>query len=1589
MESLLTNRKINPGLLWPVFFVLFFYGFTGQALAQKTFTGAVDDFWNTAANWSPTGVPDSTYDIIIAVNKTAILNVSAHVKSVTFANDADQASSITLNGHSLTVVNSINFTDPFGSSGDQTINVGTGTLVCDTVIMANTTSASEDLDLNVSTGTITINNDIQMNGATTENIIRITSTGVLDICGTVNSGGTFDFGSAGIVKYTGTIAQSVRALTYYHLYIENSSTKTLSGATTVSGNLLVKTGSTLSLSSNSLSVSGDVIITGTLLDDNVNGTNTFSDSVAVESAGNWSVTVAESFNIGGSIYVAGSFTAGSGTYTFTGTNITIGGPTALTFSGTLSFSATATVTNNTNITLSSTSVLSGSTATWINNDTLTISTNNFTLDSLIATTTGNSVIYNNTSSVTAIPAYYYYFEKQSSGTLTIDSGVTINKHFEIDAGTVQCNYQIISLVSASAIIRNGTTLSLGSSSSPRQVLFPTNMPNGNITLGRSCTVIYNSDGNNKFSEGLNYGNLTITTNTSDKPISLSANLTVRGHFALNNSTGLVSIDATTFNIDVDSSITGSGNISFTTGTLYVGLNYTNTGGLSPGSGTVVYDGASQSVKSATYYNLTFSGSGTKTPLSNITVSQNLTIQSGATFAISSNTMQVSGTFSISGTFTDNNTSGTNTLDSVIINSGGVWNCSVAENFTISGIFTNSGTFTSGSGTYTVGGSGSRVYTGTFVFAGNVAINTGVTLQNTNSITITGNLTGFSPGTSVWQNLSGSYLGVGGTLLSTGTLTATASNNSVEYNGTSAQTIKATTYHHLLKSGSGTATAGSGITVNGNITVSEGVLLCTATITSTASSLLSVGKNDTLTLGQTSSATDVTMPTNILTSNISLDDASTLNLNTNGTQTFNASISLGNLGITTGSTSKSVTLSANYSIRGTLYLYETSGTVTLNAGTHTLELNGSLTGNGALVFSTGTLRLKGNSNSHTGTFTPGDTVRLVGTESAQSIRGAAYKNLVLDNTHGATLSGSATLTKTLEVVNGILSGGGNLTLVSDGSGTGRIVGPSGGNYIDGAVTVQCYIPAAAIKRFRSISSPLATTAYSQFIDDIYVSGTGGVSNGFDASPDNRSTIYTYQESTGGAGRGWVASTNITNSVTPGQGMLVYVRGDRSVSNPFSTTTASNDATVDFTGTLNQGNISPTLSYTNTGNATDDGWNLVGNPYPSQIDWTSLTKNDLSSFYYIYNPATGSYEADNGANKIACTQAFFVQATGAAPSISFSESSKTGDAPVRYFKSAATQLHISMHRDSIHADMMKLVSGGTRFYTATEDAVKFTNSTLNIYTLTKDSVPVQINSFPFKQTGTDTVEVFINGAAGTYTLKNRSAGYGQFQQVLLFDKFLNTTVNFIQFPDYVFHITANTQSKGNRFMLLFNHTASLPVHILSFKGGISGKTGSGLSKVNLSWETTREEQLHAYVIQRSGNGVDFEDIGTVEALNSERYYQYTFTDEVNLSMGETMYYRLRTIEYSGNETQSSVLAIRLGDNLSGNQHMQLFPNPAKDVIQVVFPDMVPPVLHIYSPLGEKVFSAPVGMAQHIFKLPTLLPGLYRVVAGSYVSTLLIVK
>lgn len=117
---------------------------------------------------------------------------------------------------------------------------------------------------------------------------------------------------------------------------------------------------------------------------------------------------------------------------------------------------------------------------------------------------------------------------------------------------------------------------------------------------------------------------------------------------------------------------------------------------------------------------------------------------------------------------------------------------------------------------------------------------------------------------------------------------------------------------------------------------------------------------------------------------------------------------------------------------------------------------------------------------------------------------------------------------------------------------------------------------------------------------------------------------------------------------------------------------------FSGTLNTGTFTtgqgglPALSYTdfdNDGDDSQDGWNLIGNPYPSAVDWDALARTNIDNSIYFWRngnyeyyvgTAGTDYEATGttrGSAHIPAMQAFFVKANAENPEISFTNTART--------------------------------------------------------------------------------------------------------------------------------------------------------------------------------------------------------------------------------------------------------------------------------------------------------------------------------------------
>lgn len=115
--------------------------------------------------------------------------------------------------------------------------------------------------------------------------------------------------------------------------------------------------------------------------------------------------------------------------------------------------------------------------------------------------------------------------------------------------------------------------------------------------------------------------------------------------------------------------------------------------------------------------------------------------------------------------------------------------------------------------------------------------------------------------------------------------------------------------------------------------------------------------------------------------------------------------------------------------------------------------------------------------------------------------------------------------------------------------------------------------------------------------------------------------------------------------------------------WSSSGATGNATVRFNGSLNTGDKNPSLTY-NPGAGKGDGWNLIGNPYPSPVEWsTNWTTSNVDATIYVYNGIQyltwnrnlGGYGTKTDGS-IPSTQGFWVKANNSNPAMTIPNSER---------------------------------------------------------------------------------------------------------------------------------------------------------------------------------------------------------------------------------------------------------------------------------------------------------------------------------------------
>lgn len=223
----------------------------------------------------------------------------------------------------------------------------------------------------------------------------------------------------------------------------------------------------------------------------------------------------------------------------------------------------------------------------------------------------------------------------------------------------------------------------------------------------------------------------------------------------------------------------------------------------------------------------------------------------------------------------------------------------------------------------------------------------------------------------------------------------------------------------------------------------------------------------------------------------------------------------------------------------------------------------------------------------------------------------------------TVSDDASLTVSSDLMN--QTGNTGLVLQSSAASTASLVHSSH----DTPATVQRYISGSSNltdMSYHLVSVPVSSGAVSGWWLDSYLYR-------FDAP-----------------GQTWVSmGTSTTTPLSVDQGYMVYYPGI--------------EHTYSFSGPLLNGIVPLSVGFFEAGGFS--GLNLVPNPYPSAIDWNSVTgwtKTNVSNAFWIWNPVAGNYASFGAYGTLNATQfipqgqAFFVKATADSPVLSVNNNAR---------------------------------------------------------------------------------------------------------------------------------------------------------------------------------------------------------------------------------------------------------------------------------------------------------------------------------------------
>ena len=387
-------------------------------------------------------------------------------------------------------------------------------------------------------------------------------------------------------------------------------------------------------------------------------------------------------------------------------------------------------------------------------------------------------------------------------------------------------------------------------------------------------------------------------------------------------------------------------------------------------------------------------------------------------------------------------------------------------------------------------------------------------------------------------------------------------------------------------------------------------------------------------------------------------------------------------------------------------------------------------------------VNGDWNNH-GEFNAGKSlVSFAGSELQQISGISTFYDINFQGAHTIEIVGTTIVESKMYLSDATLVTNDRLNLASKGLNDTACMAPVLSGSIVGKVGMTRDVN-AAYNGWITLGSPYTDAIVEDWDDDFITTGFIGS----DYPSYSFVSIQTYDESASNGTGDFIPVTNSNENLIPGKGYYVYV--------------LAGNHSYDLLSTPILGEFEFPITHTVSGNTQNDGLNLVGHPYLSDLNWDSAsgwTKQGVSGALYVWDIAlnhfrtySNGFGVNGGTPIIRIGEAFWVQSYQSDLTLKCNELAKLSG-PTTPVNAGNDFLQLRMDGLGLGDEMLLAITEGTTTgYDPSNDAYKFfsANAKLNLATVSDDGAFLAINNIPMPETEVVVPLMLTATEAGTVT------------------------------------------------------------------------------------------------------------------------------------------------------------------------------------------------------------------------------------------------